>query len=655
MSADPILLAKAEQIRDATNIGENTALRVGGLLVDIVNALGSDSDAFSALSSFLENYNAVLSNNDDNIITPDRTHVIDLHQSRLVFLDSMGSELDGESYTLQNGDVYYQNGFIMVYPSGGYAAKTGVLYINKRTNKFYEWTGAAMSEIAIAGSGGGGSTVTISEYDGYVNIDIVDNTPAVILSTQTLVTSGDNKTATFKVSGLNLTGPIHFSVSNAYLSVSPNNISPDGNGNVAETTVTVTYSGNADADDIITVSAPGVASQDIAFTYQDIPVPTIIASPATLSFSIAPNSTEQKTLTVTGANLTGSISAAVSGTNSSLFTLSANSLQSSGGTLTVTYSPTAEGSHSATLTLSSTGADSVSVSLGGTAENAITSDAEGKFTKVVNGKTLYLKRRIVDGAKTTEVEVHQSNYANEWNSTVADTYSGDIVIPATVVVDGVTCNITRIATNAFRFDKKKTQLTSVTLPEGITTIGMYFLYQAQAVTSVIIPSTVTTISGQFCCSATNLVTIDMRCAKNANFQTTWGNANSPYCRGCSKLTSFVIPDKVTEIINGSYGSFENCPLLTQITLGTDMDLIRGLFQFATSVTSIYCRGTVPPKINAPSSTTAWISSTVYQNAQVYVPTDCKQVYLDVDDGYANNGKVWNPFESYHPLIEYNPD
>lgn len=156
MSADPVLLAKAEQIRDATIIGENTALRVGGLLVDLVNALGSNEDSLTAVADYLMHYNAVLSNNDDDILTPDRSHVIDLHQSRIVLLDSMGLAFDGEPYTLQVGDVYYDNGFILVKTGGGatgYAPKAGVAYINKLTGKFYEWNGAAMSELQNIGSG----------------------------------------------------------------------------------------------------------------------------------------------------------------------------------------------------------------------------------------------------------------------------------------------------------------------------------------------------------------------------------------------------------------------------------------------------------------------------------------------------------------------
>ncbi len=60
-----------------------------------------------------------------------------------------------------------------------------------------------------------------------------------------------------------------------------------------------------------------------------------------------------ETVKVTGTGLSADISVAVSGTNGSLFTVSAATLAKTGGDLTITYSPTEVGSHSATITLKS--------------------------------------------------------------------------------------------------------------------------------------------------------------------------------------------------------------------------------------------------------------------------------------------------------------
>ncbi len=98
--------------------------------------------------------------------------------------------------------------------------------------------------------------------------------------------------------------------------------------------------------------------------------PIINASTNAVSFTATPNETVSKTITVNGENLTGDITATISGTDASLFSVSPAT--TSGGTLTITYSPTAVGSHTATLTLSSTGAQDVTVAFTGTCTNDIT-------------------------------------------------------------------------------------------------------------------------------------------------------------------------------------------------------------------------------------------------------------------------------------------
>ena len=71
------------------------------------------------------------------------------------------------------------------------------------------------------------------------------------------------------------------------------------------------------------------------------------------------NTAVTKTITVKGVNLSANLSLAVSGTNSSFFTLSATTIQKAvaetGSSVTITYKPTSTGSHTATLTISGGG------------------------------------------------------------------------------------------------------------------------------------------------------------------------------------------------------------------------------------------------------------------------------------------------------------
>ena len=100
--------------------------------------------------------------------------------------------------------------------------------------------------------------------------------------------------------------------------------------------------------------------------------PKITASPTSVSMSTTPGETKTETITVTGANLTTGITATISGTDAALFSVSPASLGTSGGELTISYSPTADGNHTATLTLSSTGAQDVIITLNGTCSSDVT-------------------------------------------------------------------------------------------------------------------------------------------------------------------------------------------------------------------------------------------------------------------------------------------
>ena len=100
--------------------------------------------------------------------------------------------------------------------------------------------------------------------------------------------------------------------------------------------------------------------------------PKITASPTSVSMSTTPGGTKTETITVTGANLTTGITATISGADATLFSVTPSSLGTSGGELTITYSPTADGTHTATLTLSSTGAQDVVITLNGTCSSDVT-------------------------------------------------------------------------------------------------------------------------------------------------------------------------------------------------------------------------------------------------------------------------------------------
>ncbi len=102
----------------------------------------------------------------------------------------------------------------------------------------------------------------------------------------------------------------------------------------------------------------------VTFAFEDSETPAtpvITVDPATVdAFTTEVGTPVTKPVNVTGENLTGDITATVSGDDAFTAVLE-------NGVLTITYNPTAAGNHTATVTLSSTGAQDVTIALTGTA------------------------------------------------------------------------------------------------------------------------------------------------------------------------------------------------------------------------------------------------------------------------------------------------
>ncbi len=95
------------------------------------------------------------------------------------------------------------------------------------------------------------------------------------------------------------------------------------------------------------------------------------------------------------------------------------------------------------------------------------------------------------------------------------TYSGEITIPATVTIKGTTYNVTAIGDYAFHF----APVTSLTLPEGIVSLGYKSIYQTQ-LTEITVPNSVTTMDYEALGYNKQLVTIRFGENIAAN---TWGD------------------------------------------------------------------------------------------------------------------------------------
>jgi len=150
---------------------------------------------------------------------------------------------------------------------------------------------------------------------------------------------------------------------------------------------------------------------------------------------------------------------------------------------------------------------------------------------------------------------------NPNDGSYSGSYSGKVVIPKTVTYKDVKYSVTSIG-NAFAYCSG---LTSVTIPNSVTSIGNLAFGGCSSLTSVTIPNSVTNIGGCAFNDCTSLTSITI---PNSVTSIGWGAFG-----GCSGLTSVIIPNSVTSI---EEGAFSGCSSLTSVTIGSSVTNIEGL-------------------------------------------------------------------------------
>ena len=129
-----------------------------------------------------------------------------------------------------------------------------------------------------------------------------------------------------------------------------------------------------------------------------------------------------------------------------------------------------------------------------------------------------------------------------------------------------------------------TSLTSVTIPDSVTSIGNGAFQGCTGLTSVIIPDSVENIGSNAFNYCTSLTSV--------NIPDSVENIGSNTFTDCTNLTSITIPDSVTTI--GTY-AFQGCSGLTSVTIGNSVTSIEnGAFQGCSGLTSI----TIPNSVTS---------------------------------------------------------
>ncbi len=214
-------------------------------------------------------------------------------------------------------------------------------------------------------------------------------------------------------------------------------------------------------------------------------------------------------------------------------------------------------------------------------------------------------------------------YKNSYTPCVSGTIPADLTIPSKVYVSETAYSVRAISSFAFY---NCSSLTSINIPDGVTSIANNAFQYCSSLTSINIPDGVTSIANdafQYCSSLTSI---------NIPDGVTSIGIYAFY--NCSSMTSITLPDDLSSI--GNY-AFSYCSNLTSITLPDGLTSIgNDAFSSCSSLTSIHFASTTPnvtyawdygitlfvPDAAVNAYKTAW---TDYVN-QIVPESKCEYVY-----------------------------
>ena len=158
---------------------------------------------------------------------------------------------------------------------------------------------------------------------------------------------------------------------------------------------------------------------------------------------------------------------------------------------------------------------------------------------------------------------------NDYFDCTAPWYSNRTEIESVCITDGVTS----IGSSAFR---ECTSLTSIIIPDGVTSIGGSAFYYCTSLINIPIPDGVTSIGGCAFLGCSSLADITIPDGVTS--------VDDYAFFDCASLTSITIPDSVTSI---GYDAFNRCSSLTYITIPDSVTSIGDhAFASCSSLTSI---------------------------------------------------------------------
>ena len=281
--------------------------------------------------------------------------------------------------------------------------------------------------------------------------------------------------------------------------------------------------------------------------------------------------------------------------------------------------------------------------------------------------TMFASDTSVDGIwynfNDDDLTAEVTYQGDDYNSN-SDRYSGEVVIPSSVIYNSVTYSVTSIGYSAFAYCSSLTSVTipnsvtsiggcaftectaltspvynahifaclptsysgAFTIPDGIESIAFGAFYNCYSLTSVTIPNSVTSIGGSafYNCSSLTSVTIPNSVTSIIGFQAFYN---------CTGLTSVTIPDSVTSI---GYEAFAYCRGLTSVTIGNSVTSIgERAFYNCSGLTYVTCFATTPPQLDS------YVFDGVDKSIPLYVPAGSVSAYKSAEG--------WKDFSNILPI------